>query len=123
VISGGRYILREVPLDICPIYVKTNSIVPNYPAINYVGEIEIDELTLDIYEGMTEYHHYQDNGEDFEYENGEYNEYVFSTNDKGKLSIQLVNHGYKKIYHSFKVIYKGQTRVVPFGSEKVEIDL
>ncbi|MDF2587200.1 MAG: alpha-glucosidase 2 [Anaerocolumna sp.] len=123
VVTGGKYILREAPLDVCPIYLKAGSIIPNYPELHYVGEKEVVELTLDVYEGVSEYHHYQDNGEDFEYEYGEYNEYLFSIDDKGIFTVQLASNGYSKIYQSFKVLYKGKIIVVPFNGEKVEVQL
>jgi alpha-glucosidase len=82
VIQGGTYILKEAPLDTCPIYIKAGSILPNYPDISYVGEKDITELTLDVYPGAGEYRHFQDNGEDYDYRKGIYNEYCFSVNQE-----------------------------------------
>lgn len=123
VIQGGNYILREAPLDTCPIYIKAGSIIPNYPEMNYIGEKEIVELTLDVYPGTGEYDHFQDNGEDYDYQKGIYNEYSFSINQKNHLEIQLLHHGYDKIYQSFRILWKGQERIVPFHGEKIVVEL
>jgi alpha-glucosidase len=82
VFAGGQYLVREVPLDLCPIYIKGGSVVPLYPVQNYIGEQEIKQLTLDLY--LTDsvkncsYVHYQDDGESFDYQNGRFNLYELS---------------------------------------------
>jgi alpha-glucosidase len=40
--------------------------------------------------------HYQDNGEDFAYENGCYNEYQFTQNAAGGVTTTLRHEGYPK---------------------------
>ncbi|OIL25916.1 alpha-glucosidase, partial [Oenococcus oeni] len=81
VFDGGQYIVKNAPLDVCPIYVKEGGIIPMYPAQNYVGEKKISQLTLDIYpftgKGESCYEHYQDDGESFDYRSGSYNLYDF----------------------------------------------
>lgn len=123
VLQGGRYILRETPLDICPIYIKEGSILPNYPEINYVGEQEIKELTLEIYPGSGTYRHYQDNGEDFDYKEGIYNEYSFTIQDSRLLEIKLLHRGYDRIYQSFRILWEGRELHIPFTGEEVSVDL
>lgn len=104
--EGEKFIVKEAPLDICPIYIKAGSIIPNYPDQNYIGEKEIDELTLDVYPGNGEYLHYQDDGESFNYRNGEYNLYKFTTENNNCFSINIesLKSGYRKKYNSFKFI-------------------
>lgn len=123
VFSGGKFILREAPLATCPIYIKSGSILPNYPEINYVGEREISELTLDIYSGAGEYHHYQDNGEDYDYQKGIYNEYCFKISNDNILEINLLHHGYDKIYSSFRILWKGQEKLISFQGESISVEL
>ncbi|WP_042275604.1 glycoside hydrolase family 31 protein [[Clostridium] dakarense] len=91
VYEGGRYIIKETPLDICPIYIKSGSIIPNFPGMNYIGEKEIDTLILDIYldENNFEYIHYQDDGESFEYKDGKYNLYKISIDNKNEININI----------------------------------
>jgi alpha-glucosidase len=119
VIQGESYLLKEAPLDTCPIYIKAGSIIPNYPEINYVGEKEIEELTLDIYPGACEYHHFQDNGEDYDYQQGIYNEYCFTLNENRELTIELAHKGYEKVYQSFCILCDNQEKQVKFHGEKI----
>ena len=78
--TGGQYIIKDAPLDTCPIYIKAGSIIPIMEEMNYIGEKENKVLHLEIYsskngEGHMKYTHYCDDGESFNYRDGEYNEY------------------------------------------------
>ncbi|WP_310605531.1 glycoside hydrolase family 31 protein [Anaerosporobacter sp.] len=99
-IEGGRYILRDAPLDVCPIYVKAGAILPNYTEQSYVGEKKQDTLILDIYPGEGSYTHYQDNGEDFAYQEGAYNEYQVKIDKDNNCTVRLVQEGYDANYTS-----------------------
>lgn len=105
VFEGGKSIIKETPLDTCPIYVKSGSIIPNYPVQNYVGEKEIKTLLLDIYPGNGKYTHYQDDEESFEYRNGVYNLYEFKMEEKENLliDINICQTQYAKQYNQFEL--------------------
>jgi len=47
--EGPKTINYRAPLNILPLFVKDNSIIPMGPEISYVGEKPADPLTLDIY--------------------------------------------------------------------------
>lgn len=115
--QGPGYFIKAAPLDTCPVYVKAGTILPNYPVQQYVGEKEITELTLHVYQGSGEYFHYQDDGESFQYRQGEYNLYHFSIAPDGSFHMQRMVNGYKKGYRSLRIIYKGKERVVPVQDE------
>ena len=109
IFNGGQYIVKETPLDVCPINIKDGSIIPNYPEMNYIGEKEIDTLTLDVYLGdkaNIRYKHYVDDESSFEYRDGKYNLYDISIEAKECLdiNIELVNDGYEKKYNSYELI-------------------
>jgi len=106
--EGGQHIIKKAPLDVCPIYIKAGSIIPNYPAQNYIGEKDVKELMLDIYPPVcgeeSNYVHYQDDGESFEYKKGAYNLYEFvMENNNNIISFRVNNkrNGYKNKYESF----------------------
>ncbi len=120
--SGG-YFLKEAPLDTCPIYVKAGSILPNFPEMEYVGQREVNQLILDIFAGNGSYIHYQDDGESFAYQNGEYNQYHFTIDEEGTFCAKLMHNGYKKVYDSFLVLYEGKEIEIPFQGEAVTIHL
>lgn len=104
--NGGQYIIKEAPVDVCPIYVKAGSIIPNYPIQQYVGEKEIESIILDVYPGEGTYLHYQDNGEDFAYRDGEINIYEITVHGE-ETSVTLKHHGYDKVYNCAKIKGKG----------------
>ncbi|MCO7176036.1 glycoside hydrolase family 31 protein [Sporolactobacillus kofuensis] len=115
VFDGGQSIIKEAPLDVCPIFIKEGSILPLYPVQNYVGEKEVNQLTLDIYPldkgGDSRYVHYQDDGESFDYQSGVYNLYTFSMkredNDTLYIAMEKTHSGYLKEYQSFKFVLNG----------------
>lgn len=121
VVQGEQIILRNAPLDTCPIYIKEGSIIPNYPAQNYVGEKKINELTLDVYPGEGQYVHYKDDGESFNYRHGEYTLYEFSmkVNDGVSIDIKKPYEEFKG-YESFKVLYNSKSvNDVCFNNNKI----
>lgn len=122
-IQGGKNILRDAPMDICPIYVKAGSLLPTWPPMNFIPEGGSSQLILEYYPldsknpghsnsnssgtasihpangcSKTAYLHYQDNGTDFAYEQGEYNLYEFSVDDNLSLVIKKSNQGYSGAY-------------------------
>lgn len=119
-ISGNKYFLKDAPLSVCPIYVKAGSILPNFLPMHYVGEIELDTLVLDVYPGTGEYLHYQDNGEDFAYRDGEYNLYRFAQKD-GMLTITLEHDGYDKKYKNFEIHCGEEVKQIPFTGAPITV--
>lgn len=95
-VQGGRYIMREAGLDVCPIYIKEGSIIPTYEVVEYVGQKPYDKLVLLTTPGAATYEHYQDNGEDYKYQEGEYNLYRFNKSKDGILDTELVHEGYEQ---------------------------
>lgn len=118
--KGGNYYIIEAPLDVCPIYIKAGSILPNYPQQEYVGEKAIDDLILDVYLGEGTYHHYQDDGESFSYQNGGYNEYLFTIHLNGVFTAELVHNGYEQTYKGFIIHFNNKKVYVPFNGQKIE---
>lgn len=120
-IEGGRHILREAPLDICPIYIKAGSILPTYGQMQSVQTEEPETLILEYYpvkitgqggasswEEDTSYEHYQDNGTDFAYKSGEYNRYLFAFSGEhaSGLHIKMLHEGYEKKYQQIKAVVR-----------------
>lgn len=48
-LRGPVWLEIEAPLDVFPLYVRSGSILPYGPVMNYVGEKPCDPLTLEIY--------------------------------------------------------------------------
>lgn len=116
-IQGGSYIIKEAPLNVCPIYIKEGSIIPNYKVQNYIGENENGQLILDVYPNLNDeeitYIHYQDDGESFKYREGIYNLYEFTvknnikTNEGIDIKVNILKHDYEKKYNSLKINMNG----------------
>lgn len=119
-VEGGRYLVKDAPLDVCPVFVKADSIIPNYEPMQYVGEHELDTLILDVYPGEGSYTHYQDNGEDFAYRQGEYNLYEITLKDD-TLEICRSHRGYEKVYRKITVCYRGRRQEFDFNGEKLTV--
>lgn len=127
IFEGGEYVIKKTPLDICPIYIKENSIIPNYPNINYIGEKEIDILKLDIYINgkSNSYIHYQDDGESFDYRVGKYNLYKFEVinGDVIKFKTSVLHRNYDKVYKGYEVIFNNiKCRKIEMDGIDIEFD-
>ncbi len=94
--EGMQYIVKDAPLDVCPIFIRERSIIPTYEVVQYVGEKTYDRLILVTTPGDASYDHFQDNGEDYQFEEGKYNLYRFTKTEDEKLVTELIHEGYKK---------------------------
>ena len=93
--EGGQYYPADAPLSVCPLYVKAGTVLPKAPEQMYVDEIVNPKLILEVWPGTGSYVHYRDNGEDFAYRDGAYNEYLFENRDDGNLIIKKLHEGYE----------------------------
>ncbi len=105
---GPVWIMREAPLDTCPIYVKAGSVIPVMESQSYVGEKPSDTLLLKVYPGEGSWDHYLDNGEDFAYREGKYHQYRFTVGEDGGLGWEIVHAGYEKPYKKIVVYRDGR---------------
>lgn len=85
------YHIVDAPLDTIPVFVKSGSIIPKSKVNQYIKEER--EIILELYPKEGSYLHYQDNGLDFNYQNGEYNLYEIKHIDN-KVSIKVLHQGY-----------------------------
>lgn len=71
--EGGQTITAEAPLDIIPLFVKAGSILPMTSFMNYVDEVPDAPIEVRVYPGKdTEFELYEDEGNNYRYEEGEY---------------------------------------------------
>ncbi len=92
--EGKTFFVRTAPLDLCPIYVKEGAVIPKYPVRTHVGEDKDALLILEAYPGEGTCWHYQDNGEDFAYRQGAFNEYQIRSKD-GHVEVEKIHEGYR----------------------------
>ena len=107
--ADGKWVVRDAPLDTCPLYVKAGTVLPVWPKQNFVGEKDTDSvLMLEIYPGEGSWEHFQDDGESFDYRDGVYNQYHCELKDR-TLTVTRVHEGYGKKYEKVLVTCMGQS--------------
>jgi len=85
-ISGGQTVKKETPIDIIPLYVKSGSIIPIGPKVQYATEKRWDNLELRIYEGANgEFTLYEDENDNYNYEKGAFSTITFTWDDARKV--------------------------------------
>lgn len=126
--EGGKYIIKEAPIDICPIFIKSASIIPMALEQNFIGENEQDTLILSIYlsndNEEISYIHYLDDGESFDYKNGIYNQYKVNVYNKENIDINFItiNKKYNKNYKKVRFILNNYLdKEILINGEKVTI--
>ena len=121
-IEGGQELWVDADLDSMPIFVKEGAIIPKYPIQQYVGEKQIDELTLDVYykKGKEKSELYDDAGDGYDYKKGRFSLRTFSLVGKpDELIIQQHKSGkFMTSYKTFKMKLHG----LPFKVLKIQID-
>jgi len=80
--DGGQEVEKECPLAIFPLYIKSGSIVPMGPFIQYTGEKPADPVEMRIYGGADgSFVLYEDEGDNYHYEDGVYATISFDWNE------------------------------------------
>jgi alpha-glucosidase len=119
---GGREVWVDTKFDEIPVFVKAGAIIPKYPVQQYVGELEFDELTLDIYykKGKEKSVVYEDAQDGYDYKKGRYSFLSFKSIGKEKeLIVQLHKEGkFDTPYTKYKINLIG----LPFKVVDIEID-
>lgn len=71
--SGKQYVHVVTPLDTMPVFAKAGAIIPSQPAMNYVGEKPVNEITVDVFPGgESSFELYEDDGETTAYKDGNF---------------------------------------------------
>jgi alpha-D-xyloside xylohydrolase len=85
-LGGGQTLNKETPIDIIPLYVKTGSILPIGPKVQYATEKKWDNLEIRVYPGADgEFILYEDENDNYNYEKGIYSTITFGWNDAKKV--------------------------------------
>jgi alpha-glucosidase len=90
--DGPAHVLAHAPLGEPPLYVRANTAVSMGPEMGHTGERALDPLTLLLYpaEGAGESALYEDAGDGFGYENGEYARRKISCEEsRGHITVRI----------------------------------
>ncbi len=122
VVEGGHEKWIEADIDKIPLFIKEGAIIPKYPVQQYVGEKKIEQLTLSVYykEGVEQSSVYEDAGEGYDYNKGDFSIRNFRLHGKKKeLIIQQFKDGaYISPYETFKIQISG----LPFKIKSIQVD-
>ncbi|AIZ42134.1 glycoside hydrolase family 31 protein [Cellulophaga baltica] len=122
VIAGGMEKWVVADIDKIPMFIKEGAMIPKYPVQQYVGELKVLELLIDVYFklGVENSTVYEDAQDGFDYKKGRYSLRNFKLNGKeNELIIQQFKDGtYTTSYETIKMQLHG----LPFTIESVLID-
>ena len=84
-IEGGQTLMVDAPYDKIPLYASAGSIIPYGPEMMHSNEKQAEEITLYVYAGKDgSFTLYEDEGVNYNYENGEFANITFIFNDADK---------------------------------------
>ena len=84
-INGGQEIVKVTTIDEIPLYIKSGSIIPFGPQVQYATEKKWDDLEIRVYVGANgEFTLYEDENDNYNYEKGAYSTITFTWNDAKK---------------------------------------
>jgi alpha-glucosidase (family GH31 glycosyl hydrolase) len=95
VYTGGEYIpysLDSESWSDLPLFIKKGAVIPSQEVEDYVGQKEINRITVDIFPSSQEtaFRYYDDDGLSYDYENGEYlAQTITSQEDSNGISIGI----------------------------------
>jgi alpha-glucosidase len=122
VFQGGKEVSIPTPLDEMPIFVKSGTILPEYPVMQFTGEKKIEALKLVVYYGAGEQHSYSytDHGDTFAFEQDVFLERHFVTiGTTLSLTIRQQREGlYTERYDTYKLYLVG----LPFDLSRAVVD-
>lgn len=91
--EGGRVINVDAPLDHLPLFVRAGATLPHWPLIQHVAE-PVTETILRIYAGSSQSGLYEDAGEGFAYEQGDYRQTTITVQQQAdQLQIERSTEG------------------------------
>jgi len=119
--EGGKRIDCEAPLDRIPIFVRSGSVVPMGPVMQYVAEKPVDEIELHIYPGEGSFTFYDDDGVTTHYLEGDFVEIPIEV-APGFVKVHRPEGEYRSTIGTFAVKIHGAASGVvriPFGEEAI----
>ncbi len=83
--DGGQTVTVDAPIDRIPIFVKSGSIIPMREGLSYAMEDNDEPIELHVYTGGDgEFIFYDDEGEGYAYEDGEYETILITWSDRDR---------------------------------------
>ncbi len=117
--DGGCWIDCDAPLHRIPLFVRGGSIIPTGEVTEYADAQIGGELTVTVYPGAdAEFLFYEDEGDNYGFESGEYMTMPLIWNDKERcLTIGALSGGYAGMPGSRKI-----SVISPYGKKSIDYD-
>jgi len=117
--AGAAMVRSPAPFEAIPIYVRSGSIVPVGPELQYTSEKLADPITVYVYAGADgAFTLYEDEGTTYDYEKGGFSTIAFSWDD-AKKTLTIGERAGEFVgmpkQRTFQVILVSQTKAVPFS--------
>ena len=127
--KGGQNVTLSTTLQDVPMFVRAGSILPLGPEMQYVGEKAWDNLELRVYPGANgTFTLYEDEGDNYNYERGQYTEIPFQWNNGSRTLIIGARKGQypgmlQKRQFNIVIVSKGQptTKTVEYNGQAVNV--
>ncbi len=123
--KGLQQVIVEAPVERLPLFIKAGSIIPMQSVTQYTTEIPDDTLQLHFYSGnnYSEFLYYEDDGNTYRFEDGEYYKRKISYNpDNQIIKLNDVGGNFKSKYTKIQLFLHGfdeLNRIVINGREYV----
>ncbi len=126
--KGGETATIEATLATIPVFARDGAIVPVGPDVQFASEKPWDDLTIKVFPGANgDFTLYEDEGDNYNYENGAYTEIPMKWNDKSRtLTIGQRKGSYPGMIENrtFNVVLPdGTSRLVSYAGRKVSVKL
>ena len=126
--AGGQDVTLATTLDRVPMFVRAGSILPLGPEMQYVGEKAWDNLEVRIYPGANgSFTLYEDEGDNYNYEKGQYATITFQWNDKARtLTIGERKGSYPGMLQKrqFTIVPpNGKQKVIEYNGQKMQVSI
>jgi alpha-D-xyloside xylohydrolase len=84
-LQGGESVKKSTPLDVMPLYVRSGSIIPFAPVMQYATQKKWSDLEIRIYAGADgEFVLYEDENDNYNYQKGTYTAITFTWDEKAR---------------------------------------
>ena len=121
-VLGGKEKWVVADIDKVPLFIKEGALIPKYPVQQYVGELVVKELILDVYfkKGIEDSTVYEDGQDGFDYKKGRYSVRNFKLRGKDdQLIIQQFKDGtFITSYDTIILKFHG----LPFQIKSIQVD-
>ena len=126
--AGGQDVTLATTLDRVPMFVRAGSILPLGPEMQYVGEKAWDNLEMRVYPGANgSFTLYEDEGDNYNYEKGQYATITFQWNDKARtLTIGERKGSYPGMLQKrqFTIVTpNGKQKVIEYNGQKMQVSI